>query len=313
MYFPYLRGRQFEMIALREYAITRGNKNNIIPIIEPVKKTFNTMKRTLSTMIENEVKYALILNPLVGEIAKDKTIKTEDSTDLIMGGLNEELKDNLQWIPAYILTDNYNDILENINKRDLNQVMIICSSYTDVNNADFDTLITSERVDYIVAEENRKLKRLYGETKKIIRLDDKFKSEKRNKDYLEKKEEKFTDEYLYYEEDNYFGFSDYTVLPNEFKEGGSLPYAVVIHLTYEKDSEVWISHFTSENNGDQSNIQGKFGEALRKVIKFVDEKKLQTSSIKELQTYYSSEKYPGLGMIKKISIKNHLELMNSII
>ena len=34
MYFPYLRGRQFELIALREYAQQRGDSNNIIPIIE---------------------------------------------------------------------------------------------------------------------------------------------------------------------------------------------------------------------------------------------------------------------------------------
>ncbi|MBT4709725.1 MAG: sce7725 family protein [Flavobacteriaceae bacterium] len=42
MYYPYLRARQFELIALREYAQQRGNNNLITPIIEPVKKTFNS-------------------------------------------------------------------------------------------------------------------------------------------------------------------------------------------------------------------------------------------------------------------------------
>ena len=68
MYYPYLRGRQFELIALREYALQRGDNNNIVPIIEPVRKTFNSMKLALPKLIEGDVKFALILNPQVGEI-----------------------------------------------------------------------------------------------------------------------------------------------------------------------------------------------------------------------------------------------------
>jgi len=313
MYFPYLRGRQFEMIALREYAAQKGEKNNIIPIIEPVKNTFNTMKRALAIMSEHNVKYAIILNPCVGDIAKDKTMTIERSTDFIMESLSAELQDTSRWFPTYILTDNYSEILSQINNNDFNNVMIICSDSTDVNNADFVSLVGSERVNYIVSEENRKLKSLYNETKKIIRLDDKYKPEKRNKDYLVKQEEKFTEEHLYYTEEGYYGFSDYTVLSNEFKEGGSLPYAVVIHLTYQKDNEVWISHFTSETNDDQSNIQGKFAEALAKAVEFLKTTGLSNSSITELKEYYSLHKYPGLGVLKKIAVKNHLELMNSLI
>jgi len=72
MYYPYLRGRQFELIALREYALQRGDNNNIIPIIEPVKKTFNSMKLALPKLIEGDVKFALIINPQVGEIINTK-------------------------------------------------------------------------------------------------------------------------------------------------------------------------------------------------------------------------------------------------
>ena len=58
MYYPYLRGRQFELIALREYAECKGNNNNIIPIIEPVKKTFNSMRLALPKLIDNNVRFA---------------------------------------------------------------------------------------------------------------------------------------------------------------------------------------------------------------------------------------------------------------
>ena len=37
MYFPYLRGRQYELIALRELLENNKLSNNVIPIIEPVR------------------------------------------------------------------------------------------------------------------------------------------------------------------------------------------------------------------------------------------------------------------------------------
>ena len=43
MYFPYLRGKQFELIALREFATQHPNAEKIVPIIEPVKSTFNVL------------------------------------------------------------------------------------------------------------------------------------------------------------------------------------------------------------------------------------------------------------------------------
>lgn len=44
MYFPFLRGRQFELIALRELLENDLLGNNIIPIIEPVKLSSSLLK-----------------------------------------------------------------------------------------------------------------------------------------------------------------------------------------------------------------------------------------------------------------------------
>ena len=43
---------------------------------------------------------------------------------------------------------------------------------------------------------------------------------------------RFTEEHLYYSQDGYQAFADFTPLPSEFVDGGSTPRAVVIHLTY---------------------------------------------------------------------------------
>jgi hypothetical protein len=306
MYYPYLRGRQFELIALREYAECKGDNNNIIPIIEPVKKTFNSMKLALPKLIDNSVKFAMILNPKVGEI--------DSSIDIY-----EELKELLLldiWIPAFIVEDDYITLkhkIEGLGFETNNQVMIICSEQTDTNNENFKLLISLDAVSYVVSDDNRSLKSfVHSLGKIIIRLDDKFKGAKRNSDYLTMREEKFTEEHYYFSEDNYEGFSDYTPIISSFIEGGGAPYAVAIHLTYLKTpEEVWIRHFTSVSNSDRANIQGKFAQALTKAVAFLDEQDIHTNASEELRVYYRDSKYPGLGMSKKISIKHHLELVNN--
>jgi hypothetical protein len=301
MYFPYLRGRQFELIALREYALIRGNKNNVIPIIEPVKSTFNSMKLALPKLIEGDVKFALILNPQVGEVK---------STSEITIALSAELIDKSKWIPAFVLTNNYSEVSRLIQENEYIDIMLICTDSTDSSSDEFYQFIESPAIRYIVTKENKSLKRkLKG--KELIRLDDNFKAQKRNSDYLTMLEEKFTEEHLFYRADGYKGFSDYTTLVSEFIEGGAAPYAVAIHLTYKKENdEIWLKHFASITNDDQSNIQGKFAEAAQKAVAFFDLKDIHTHASEELRGYFNGGNYPGLGMVKKISIKNHLELIN---
>ncbi|MGK0449209.1 MAG: hypothetical protein ACJA2M_003014 [Polaribacter sp.] len=304
MYYPYLRGRQFELIALREYALIHGANNNVVPIIEPVKKTFNSLKLAIPKFIEGEMKFALILNPQVGEIKDFSSITSE---------LQEQLSDTSKWIPAFIVTNNIDVINLEIEKNNYDEIMIICSDRADTASSNFLTFISNRKIKYVVSKENRILKRKISE-KDFIRLDDNFNSQKRNKDFLSISEEKFTEEHLFYKADNYAGFSDYTVLISDFIEGGGAPYAVAIHLTYEKDSEeIWIRHFTSISNDDIANIQGKFEEAARKAVNFINTKPIETEAALELRRYYDEAKYPGLGIVKKIAIKNHIELINKVI
>ena len=48
MYFPYLRGKQFELMALRDFSIDYSSSKKIIPIIEPVKQQMNGMNTALT-------------------------------------------------------------------------------------------------------------------------------------------------------------------------------------------------------------------------------------------------------------------------
>ncbi|KAF2331503.1 sce7725 family protein [Flavobacterium nitrogenifigens] len=307
MYYPYLRGRQFELIALREFAENHGSKNNVIPIIEPVKKNHSGFKLAIPKLIKGGVKFALILNPQNGDYKKSA---------FTLNGMEDLLKNTNNWIPAFIIKNNYKEIEDLIEFYNYDDIMLICSELTDTTNEVFQKLVMSQRVKYIVCQNNRTLKSLTVDTdKSLIRLDDNFNGQKRNIDYLDMAEEKFSEEHLFYRRDGFMGFSDYTCLSSQFVEGGSVPYAVSIHMTYEKSNkEIWIRHFTSKSYPTSTaNIQAKFAEACVKALKFMDEENINTEAIEELRKYYTEAKYPGLGVVKKISIKHHLELVNSIL
>jgi hypothetical protein len=308
MYYPYLRGKQFELLALREFADSYFDNCLVFPVIEPVKNSFNSMKIAINKLQEKNISFALILNPQVGDMFH--------KTEQIESELVELLTDRYKWTPAFIVNTNAVGILGHIRDKAYKHVMLICEDSVDTNNPIFDELINLPEVHTVLINaDNRSLKRKLDRINKVVvRFDDKFKPQKRNADYLEIPEERFTEEHCYYEADGFVGFSDYTVLQSDFTEGGRLPYAVAIHLTYEKDEEeVWVRHFVSDTNDDNTNIQGKFGEAVEKAVRYFERLPYSNNSIHELSTYYREGQYPGLGILKKVSIKNHLELMNGIL
>ena len=145
-------------------------------------------------------------------------------------------------------------------------------------------------------------------------MDDCFKSRARNADYALEVDELFSEEPFFYAEEGHLdGYSDYTTLPSEYIEGGMLPYALAIHLSYKKNEEqLYVHHFVSDSNETNSDIRRKFREAARKIAPFYEDKN-QTEAVKEIiEKANASEVYPGLGYLKKLSVKNHLELILSL-
>ena len=79
----------------------------------------------------------------------------------------------------------------------------------------------------------------------------------------------------------------------------------------KKAPEGFRGFLIKHSNDDYSDIPGKFGEALDKLIAFIPELVYKTKAVEEFEIIHSAQHYPGLGSIKKLSILNHLELVNS--
>lgn len=314
MYYPYLRGKQFELLALREFSGEFENNDKIIPIIEPVKEQVSGINSVATTMIANKMKFAIILNPYNGEF------KYQSIDNNILTGLTSLAEDRENWIPAYIYKNNGQRLLEHAEVNNLTNLMIVFPSGADVNDNTLMDFLSNDKVAYVVSgnlSNNRSARgRLRRLGKTLISLEDRFNCKTRNADYADNIDEKFSEDFAYYKEDGLSGFSDYTLMSKGFTEGGMLPYAIAIHLTYQKsEDQIYVHHFVSDNNYDQSNIRGKFHEAAIKIEPFYCANQLfRTSAIDEfIQKAASEDGYPGLGYIKKLSIKNHLELIFHIL
>ncbi|KAF2518183.1 sce7725 family protein [Flavobacterium salilacus subsp. salilacus] len=307
MYYPYLRARQFELISLRELAIENILQGYITPVIEPVKETFNNLDIANKIFVEKGLDTFLIINPIVGEHLGD----TEHYLDYL-DGLEES-----RFLPAFHYKQNSQYIKDMVEEYNLNNCMVICYD-NFVEDDRFRDLCGEEFVTHIMLFDPSRFRSLdrYLRTlnKNYIRLDDVFEKQVKNSDFLDIPAHKFTEEHLYYKEEGYQGFSDFTTLPSEYIDGGSTPRAVVIHFTYlneNKDNQIWIRHFTSDTNDSIANVQGKFREAAEKAIAFCDIEGISNTAVTELRNYLDEGRYPGLGTVKKISIKNHLNVVNN--
>lgn len=308
MYFPYLRARQFELITLREL-VSEDALGKIMPVLEPVKATFNNLNLAHKAFQEKDFNAYLIVNPIEGDAKGD--------TDIFLTYLSA--LDNSKFQTAFHFSDNLAYIIASIEKYNLQNCLIIgLDNFSDEES--FKEACENPNITHIMLLEPHKYRSLDRSIKNLnkfyIRLDNVFEKQQRNADFLEIPAHKFSEENLYYHEDNYQGFADFTILPKEYTDGGSTPRAVAIHLTYlnhNLENQIWIRHFTSETNDSIANIQGKFAEAASKAIEFCRDLPLVNSATNELKRYYEERKYPGLGTVKKISIKNHLLVIRNFL
>jgi hypothetical protein len=149
----------------------------------------------------------------------------------------------------------------------------------------------------------------------LVELDDYFKAQTKNSDYLQVNESSFSEEHLYYKEEGFIGFSDFLAIGEEYSETGFLPYAVAIHLSYAKTKadKIRIKHFVSDSNDDQSDIAGKFKEALDKLISWCDKESYDSIAVGEFRKLFDNRHFPGLGTLKKLSLMNHIDLVLKLI
>src|SRR5262245_6593705 len=68
MYHPYFRGKQYELITVREMAPLLA-ASDFRPIIEPVRETLSGLHKALDAVVEANGKAVVIVNPHHGDLS----------------------------------------------------------------------------------------------------------------------------------------------------------------------------------------------------------------------------------------------------
>ncbi|GAB0175338.1 MAG: sce7725 family protein [Candidatus Altimarinota bacterium] len=317
MYFPYLRGKQFELMALRDMSSFLAlNNEKVSPIIEPVKFS-TTFDITLRKLKESNVNFTIVLNPEYGD--------AQDKYEQIMELVTTELGDYSNFQIGLIINDNYFLKASEIKGCLVTTgpvgsgLSLIHNSVLDADNIKSlqDDLSSIAKIKYNVinfdkTNSNRRYYREFIESSRVS-LADYFESQNRNSDYKDKSSA-FTEEHLFYKTEQFVGFGDFATIGDNYSEAGFMPFAVAIHISYKDTSgKVMVRHFVSDSNGDRSDVAGKFNEANSKLVEWSKNTGIETQGIKEFIDLYNTGHFPGLGSIKKLAIMNHIELMVSLV
>lgn len=294
MYFPFLRGKQYELTAIRELAPRIAN-NLFKPIIEPVRNNLLPLTKTIKNINFYGFSPLIIVNPDLGDFKSERKNLLKEIN---------ALDGSLIFEPCLKINDNPDDsITRSLKNPPSLFIPEILDESADVYLDNYDYIIVP--VDTPETE--------FTNLKKIIIIDDPFQKKTRNADYKEKSN--FSSLHTNFQtKENVVGFSDYTIVGSEYSESGGPAFVVTIHLSYidKKHNQMLVRHFSSPPSKSPANPGGKFHEALTNAIEFIEDNPdvfYETQGIEELLKLYKNEHFPGLGLLKKISIQHHIETL----
>jgi hypothetical protein len=307
MYHPYFRGKQYELITVREMApLLRAS--GFRPIIEPVKNTLGGLNKALDAVIEAGGSAIVIVNPQHGELSgAGKTL-----TDL----LREKYLGQPEISAGIILKQDMTakQALARFREHEVHAPVFIHAGFTEAKAlAEMLGRPTKNQYHVFFEEFCGKLYQKHFNSSHRVLLRDGFQRRKnREYDLLEP----FSDLHATFADEGMDGFGDFLIAGHEYSETGGPAYAVAIHLTFidpDQDNSMMIYHFKSERQDTPTDPAGKFAEALAEMMEILgppgSSKVLETNAVKEFRMLYEQGHFPGLGYVKKLSMNHHIETL----
>lgn len=311
VYYPYFRGKQYELVTIRESASLMA-RSGFTPIIEPVREQTSGLRKALDALAEENAPSIVIANPQIGDHSDDggelKSFLAEDFAgypEMLLGVLLTEGMDVEDAVAEY--ADGFGD----------RGVALIHAGFSDAKAlagrlpgdlANVSTHVFFE--DYCGKLYQRHFKDLG--VRVLVR--DGCVDRKRNKDHPDLPEF-FSDLHITYADEGVDGFGDFLMVGDDYSEGGGPAYTVAIHLTFidgDSDDAMHIQHFKSDRQETPKDPAGKFQEALGKLVEQLQadgSKFYRTGPAEEFIDLHERGHFPGLGYVKKLSMKHHIETL----
>jgi hypothetical protein len=308
VYYPYLRAKQYEVIAVDEATAALVQNGRIQPIFEPVRVNSKVLLKRATKFASARLSVGLVMNPQVGEL-----VGSPAATAQFLASMRA---DGATVIPALIVdaTTQVADlaafavhvaqgpaIYVHAGVPADPRVVTMIQQATNAAHVLRDGA-TSAAHEQTFAQPARK------------RLRDGFQAQIRNAAYPT--HSFFSDLHLTYAGLGLSGFGDYATVGYMYSDSGGPAYAVAIHMTETTAQGVVCRHFLSISNTTQANPAGKFGEAVAALAAYCQQHPGVldfSAACQQLLTHHQTGHFPGLGELKRLSIQHHLELMSRLV
>ena len=309
-YFPVLRGKQYELLALRDLAETIKVEKKIRPVIEPL--SVQATASALDRFTETSMPFCLIVNPKIGALSS-----------LGLKAFYQQL------VQPYLEQDDL-----------FLPTLYIDGQTTSSDLAEFIAIYQGQRAFFLTDEPRTAVTHavqaaspslvllahgtVAKPTKDLFAADvsvditDPFRRRSRNKDYAATPDEFFSDQHLRTPNADFGHFGDYSIIGERYSIEGGPAYCVAIHMIYAQpppEQILRVRHFLSDSNETPADPGGKFSQAVAKLA--ADWPQLadvnHTAAATRFLEMNVQQLYPGLGKVKELSLKHHFELMHKLL
>lgn len=311
MYYPLLRGKLNELLAIREALPKLHANGRICPIIEPVASRTSGLAACL-TAIKGQIPHVVLVNPSVGKLKRPPgAVGPVIAPFLVAGnglipGFNVGKTTTLPQLNAFLTTYGNRKVM-----------LLICDP-----PAWFATPPAALRalpVPPILAFVDGKVPITHVTTFAgfdLALIRDGFQRKDRNDLYP--RVSQFGDLHLTYAAAGYQGFGDYSIVGFTFRDSGGPAKTVTIHLTEDMPARgpIIVNHFKSTVATAASDTAAKFQEALSYLVVYLNANPrflTYSTACAEFVALHGRRHFPQLGPVKKLSVRHHLELMETLV
>lgn len=299
-YYPYFRGRMYDLLALKSLVEQQQLGPKIVPIIEPVRDS-KELQQTVQALIDHQQRFSVVANPQVS----------------VYGLNNTKLYPlpNTNGLPFYqpsaiLAADFSSDFLTTTP----GQKSLLIAPNAPLLKAYQRTQLLKQVSGILIPDEAR-LQQIAGD--RAILLTDPLTFRAHVADYAELTDEFYTAANWATPPFGSNGFGDYSMVGSVYFDKGMPSRAIAIHLIYvTATGQLRIHHFVSDSNDSMRGQKQKFFEALQKLTDWAPTQLHGlnlTPALAELRHYQAGDKFPGLGTIKKLSLMHHFQLMHRLL
>lgn len=312
MYFPYLYARKFELLALRRLVQDKNITETVIPVLEPIARKVDDLRRAARALAEARVRAIVVTNPRQGEF------KVGSTADL-QTNLAEGFRDHRSLLPGLICHSNVRwglvtQFLEVYQNRDV----ALLYWNPRLEQADFRRIAAIRRVRFnvVLHEQIPADLRALLPRNTLVDIRDRFNAQPKNSDY--NGSEFFSDSHRTFR-DSAVGYGDFMTIGSEYKKGGGPAHAVAIHATYKqiRSGDIWVEHFVSDDTElGVGTTAEKFLQTARKLVRAVSRRRAEfgnNAALNSYAEYVRTNSFPGLGVNKQLQIHHHIALNHQIL